>query len=80
MKRKSVNFIFVSNRQFSFLEISLVYDKSDQHPTIFGNYSIEIAADNRLFSRRISTHTLFDQGLLMMYKDYTISKQKDITA
>ena len=41
---QSVNTNFVdSNRQFSFLEIFLVYDKSDQHQTIFGSYNVEIA-------------------------------------
>ena len=31
-------------KQFEFLEISLVYDKSDQHLTIYDNYNAEIAA------------------------------------
>ena len=33
-----------ANRQFAWLEISLVYDKSDQHQTIYGSYNAEIAA------------------------------------
>ena len=38
---QSVNVNFIgSNRQFSFLEISFVYDKSDQHQTIFDSYDV----------------------------------------
>ena len=33
-----------ANKQFSFLEISLVYDKSDQHNTIYDSYNAELAA------------------------------------
>ena len=35
-----------ANRQFAWLEISLVYDKSDQHQAIYDRYSTEIAAKN----------------------------------
>ena len=31
-------------KQFEFLEISLVWDKSDQHTTIYDSYNAEIAA------------------------------------
>ena len=31
-------------KQFSFLEISLVYSKSDQHSTTFVSYNIELAS------------------------------------
>ena len=34
----------VANKQFSFIEISLVYDKSDQHNTFYDSYNVEIAA------------------------------------
>ena len=32
------------NRQIEWLEISLVYDKSDQHLTIYDSYDVELAA------------------------------------
>lgn len=32
------------------------------------------------YSQEEYYNTLFDKGLLMMYKDYMISKQKDIMA
>ena len=32
------------NKQFSFLEISLVYDKSEQHNSIYDSYNAELAA------------------------------------
>ena len=31
-------------RQFDWLEISIVYDKSFQHTTIYNNYDLEIAS------------------------------------
>ena len=37
-----VNFVG-ANRQFTFLELSLVYDKSDQHKTIYDSYNLEVA-------------------------------------
>ena len=33
-----------SNGQFDFLEISLVYDKSDTHTTIYDSYNLELVA------------------------------------
>ena len=33
-----------ANRQFAWLEISLIYDKSDQHQTIYDSYGAELAA------------------------------------
>ena len=33
-----------SNRQFDWLELSLVYDKSDKHTTIYDSYNVEMAA------------------------------------
>ena len=32
----------LANRQFNYLEISLVYDKSDTHKTIYDSYDIEL--------------------------------------
>ena len=37
-----VNF-FGDYRQFAFLELSFVYDKSDQHKAIYDSYSVEVA-------------------------------------
>ena len=34
------------NKQFSFLEISLVYDKSEQHNSVYNSYNAELAATN----------------------------------
>ena len=45
MFMQSINVSFVdTNRQFAFLEVWLVYNKSDQHKIIFDNYKIELAA------------------------------------
>ena len=45
---QTININFVgTNRQFSFLEVSLVYDKSDQHKTICDSYNIELALSNK---------------------------------
>ena len=33
-----------SNRQFDWLEISIVHDKSDRHTTIYDSYNRELAA------------------------------------
>ena len=35
-----------ANRQFDWLEISLVHDKSDKHTTIYDSYNREMAAEN----------------------------------
>ena len=41
----SINVEFYgSNRQFDWLELLLVCDKSDKHLTIYGSYSVELAA------------------------------------
>ena len=37
-----VNFVG-ANRQFAFLKLSIVYDKSDPHKTIYYNYNVEVA-------------------------------------
>ena len=33
-----------TNKQFSFIEISLVFDKSEQHNSVYDSYSFELAA------------------------------------
>ena len=35
-----------ANKQFSFIKISLVYDKSEQHNSVYDSYNIELAATN----------------------------------
>ena len=41
----SINIDFSdSNRQFDWLEILIVYDKSDKHTTIYDSYNVELAA------------------------------------
>ena len=43
--QNSINTDFLgSNRQFDWLEISLVFDKSDKHTSIYYSYNIELAA------------------------------------
>ena len=45
-----------SNRQFDWLEFSLVYNKSDQHATIYDSYNFELAAKS-IKSIRLFTFT-----------------------
>ena len=33
-----------ANRQFDWIELSLVYNKSNKHPTIYDSYNVELAA------------------------------------
>ena len=40
---KAVNFE-TANKQFSFLTISLVYNRSDQHRSLYDNYNTELAS------------------------------------
>ena len=44
------------NRQFDWVEFSLVYDKSDKHTTIYGSYNHELAAKQKK-SVRLSNFT-----------------------
>ena len=40
----SINIDFLgSNRQFDWLEVSIVFDKSDKHTTIYDSYNVELA-------------------------------------
>ena len=43
-----------TNRQFDWIEISLVYDQSDKHTTIYDSYNVEMA------SKRIKSIRLID--------------------
>ena len=40
----NTDFFFGSNREFDWLEISIVFDKSDKHTTIYNSYNVELAA------------------------------------
>ena len=40
---------FGSNRQFDWIEMSLVYDKSNKHLTIYDSYNVELAAKSIKF-------------------------------
>ena len=42
---QSINVNFQgANRQFAWIEISLVYEQSDQHQTVYDSYDAELAA------------------------------------
>ena len=36
--------ILGANRQFDWIEISIVYDESDKHTSIYDSYNVELAA------------------------------------
>lgn len=42
---RKVNFYDFAAR-FEFIEVSLIYDRSDQHQTMYDNYDLELAAQN----------------------------------
>ena len=44
-----------SNRQFDWIELSLVYDKSDKHTTTYGSYNVELAEKTK--SVKLSNYT-----------------------
>ena len=53
----SINIDFLgANRQFDWIELSLVYDKNDKHTTIYDSYNHELAA-KQIKSVRISNST-----------------------
>ena len=62
---QNINENFVStNRQFALLEVSLVYDKSDQHKTIYGSYNVEIAAAKLQSLKIENTSTTYQQNYI----------------
>ena len=66
----SINIYFLgSNRQFDWLEISIVYDKSDKHTTIYDSYNFELA---HMQSIKLSNFT--EIYSLTNEKKYDISK------
>ena len=62
-----------ANRQFDWIELSLVYDKSDKHTTIYNSYNIEMASKkiqsvkltNFTEIYRLTNEKKFDIGNLM---------------
>ena len=57
---KTVN-LTNSFKQFSFLEISLVYDKSDQHLSIYDSYNAEIASTHRKSTKLQNTSNAYTE-------------------
>ena len=60
--------------QFEFIEILLVYDRSDQHQTIYDSYELELAAHNiqsLMLENAISTYSI--TGML----EYNINNEYD---
>ena len=63
-----------AQRQFDWLEISIVYDKSYQHTTIYDSYDLELAArliQSLKFENTSSTYSL--TGKLL----YDLEKEED---
>ena len=69
------------NKQFSFLEISLVYDKSEQHNSVYDSYNAELAATlistvqlenlNNKYGEINRKHDLTDEpDKYLMYKNF----------
>ena len=58
-----------ANRQFDWIEISLVYDKSDKHNTIYYSYNHELAA-KRIKSVKLSNFT----------EIYSLTNEKNTTS
>ena len=83
--QNSINIDFLgSNRQFDWLEISLVFDKSDKHTSIYDSYNVELAAKyikSLKFSNFTEIYTLanekiYDVGNLsqkhLLYKQFVV--------
>ena len=65
----SINIDFLgSNRQFDWLEISLVFKKSDKNTTLYDSYNVELAA-KYLKSVKLSNFT----------KMYSLTNKKNTT-
>ena len=60
--------------QFQFIEVSLVYDRSDQHQTIYDRYDLELAARNiHSLTLENATSTYSITGVL----EYNIDNEDD---
>ena len=68
-----VNFLGL-NKQIEWLEISLVFDKSDQHQTVYDSYNVELAAKYvELLALENASRTSSLSGQL----EYNVSKEDD---
>ena len=65
----NINFLG-ANRQFDWVEISLVYNKSDKHTTIYGSYNVEKAAQ---FVKSIELENITEVYSLTNTKKFNIS-------
>ena len=66
----SININFLgSNRQFDWLEISLVYDKSYKHTTIYDSYNVELAAK---YIKSVKLENFTEIYTLTSEKNYSI--------
>lgn len=64
----SLNIDFLSvNRQFDWIELSIVYDKSDKHTSVYDNHDAELAAKT-VKSIKLSNFT----------ETYSLTKEKKI--
>ena len=62
------------NKQIEWLEISLVYDKSDQHQTIYDSYDVELAAK---FIQALTLENASTTYSLTRQLKYNISNEDD---
>ena len=62
------------NKQIEWLEISLVFDKSDQHQTVYDSYDVELAAKYvQLLTLKNASTTYSLTGQL----EYNVSNEDD---
>ena len=62
------------NRQIEWLEISLVYDKSDQHLKIYGSYDVELAAK---FIKKVTLKNVQKTNSLTGKTEYDLTDPED---
>ena len=67
---KNIDFLG-SNRQLNWLELSLVYGKSDKHATIYDSYNVELAT-KPIKSVKLSNVTELRFTALQMKKKFDI--------
>ena len=73
LQNRKVNFYGFAV-QFQFIEVSLVYDRSDQHQTIYDRYDLELAARNiHSLTLENATSTYSITGVL----EYNIDNEDD---
>ena len=73
LQSRKVNFYGFA-AQFEFIEVSLVYDRSDQHQTIYNSYDLELAACNiQSLTLENATSTYSITGVV----EYNIDNEND---